>query len=471
MSTLETAITTLASTPDSDTNKASVINAATSLSDQLRSISSSIQSQRTDADSEIGDDVNTINQSLTTISNLNSQIVSAKASGQSTADLEDQRTTALRSIASDMDVNYYTTSNGAMNISTKGGTALLDAAVHELSYTPASSVGQSTTFDGITVDGNDITSQITSGSISSLVTMRDTTLPNAQSALNTFASTLMSKVNAVTADGSAVPAPSTLTGTTSVSSSDAFSATGSMRVSLVDSSGVLQSSSDIDLSSFSTVGDVLNALNSVSGVSASIDADGQLLISSTTSGDGVAIGALTSSVGSDSQSFSSYFGLNSVFTGSDASDIAINSDLTSDPSKLATGTLSSTSDADGDTVLTAGDATVADALQSVMSNSYAFDASGGLGAQTVTLTNYSSAIVANIASTATAATSNQTAQTAAQGSLESTYTSDTGVNIDEETSNLSDYERLYNSAAQVMSTVNTLFSTMLDVAKTASQMT
>ncbi|MFX8770503.1 hypothetical protein ABTM91_19995, partial [Acinetobacter baumannii] len=93
------------------------------------------QTQRGDADKEIGDDVTSVNASLKTIADLNTQIVSLKAQGQPTADLEDQRTTALRSIASSMNVNSYTTSSGALYVTTKGGKALVDATAHTLSYT------------------------------------------------------------------------------------------------------------------------------------------------------------------------------------------------------------------------------------------------------------------------------------------------------------------------------------------------
>jgi flagellar hook-associated protein 1 FlgK len=472
ISSLNTAVSNLASSPDSDTNKAGVIDAAKSAADQIRSISTSIQSQRTDADSEISDDVKSINSSLTTIDGLNKSIVQAKAQGQSTADLEDQRNTALRSIASNMDVNYSTTSSGAMYISTNSGTALLDSSVHSISYTPASTVSPSTTFGGITVDGNDITHQITSGSISSLVTMRDKTLVNAQSAVDTLASSLTTNLNAVTADGSAVPAPTTLTGTTSISASDAFSGTGSVSIALVNSSGTLASSSNLDLSSYSTVGDLVNGLNSISGISASIDTQGHLEISSTTSGEGVAVGKLDSSIGSTNQTFSSYFGLNSLFTGTGASDISVSSALTSDPSKLATGTLATGSNlTDGNTVLTSGDATVANGLQSAMSASYSYAASGGLGAQTSTISNYASTLVANIASTASDASTKQTAEAATQSSLQSSVTSASGVNIDEETAKLTDYQKDYNASAQVLSTVDTLYQTILDVAKQAATQT
>ena len=472
MSSLESAVTTLAASPDSDTDKAQVITALSNIAGQVRSLGHSIQSERGNADQEIGTNVDAVNQSLSTIDDLNKSIVQTRALGQSSADLEDKRTTALRDVAAKMDVSYYTTSAGSMVVTSKGGSVLVDSTVHKLSYTPASAVSATTTFDSIKVDGKDISSEITSGSIKALTDMRDTTLVNAATSLDTFTSTLKDKINAATADGSAVPAPTSLTGTVSTTSSDSLSASGTLRVALVDSSGKLVSSSDLDLSSYSCVGDVGDALNSVSGVSASINSDGHLAITSTTSGDGVAIGTVdgaTTSVGSGSQSFSTYFGLNSVLTGTSAIDLAVPDSLTTNSGLFPSGTLSSSATAsDGDTVLTSGSTTVAQALQTALTTSYSFDASGGLGAQTSTLTNYAAAIVGHISTVATNAKSNETTVSAVQSSLNSTLTSQSGVNIDEETANLADYQKVYSASAQVMSTVNTMFQSMLTVVENAT---
>ena len=56
--------------------------------------------------------------------------------------------------------------------------------------------------------------------------------------LDALASSLIATLNSVTADGSAVPAPESLTGTTRLSSSDVLAATGSVRIALVDEDGV-----------------------------------------------------------------------------------------------------------------------------------------------------------------------------------------------------------------------------------------
>src|SRR5207237_7719160 len=86
-------------------------------------------------------------------------------------------------------------------------------------------------------------------------------------------------------------------GSASVSSSTALAASGTVRIAVADQSGNLVSYKDLDLSSYATVGDLVTALNGISGVSASLDSSGYLSISATSSSNGIAINDMTSSVG------------------------------------------------------------------------------------------------------------------------------------------------------------------------------
>lgn len=412
IATLETAINSLSETPSSASLQSGAVSDLEDVASQLRETSSGIQKLRSDADQKIESAVNDVNDQLEAIASLNTQIKQAAASGQATGDLEDQRNTALQSIASEMNVNYFITSSGEMQIYTSSGQTLLDSSVHRLSYTAASSVTASTTYSatppsglsGITVNGTDVTSQITSGSIGALVTLRDTTLPAAQSQLDQLATKLADSLNAVSNLGTSLPPPSSLTGTTAVTSSTAFSATGTVRIAVADQSGTLVSYQDLDLSSYTTVGDLVTAINGISGVSASIDSSGHLTIAATSSSNGVSIGNMTASVGSSGDGFSDYFGLNDIVTATGASDIKVRSDIVSDASKLPLASLSSsTSLTTGSTVLASGSATIANALYSALTGSTSFSAVGGLGATTASFADYAAAIVSKVASQATAA--------------------------------------------------------------------
>lgn len=291
-----------------------------------------------------------------------------------------------------MNISYFTASNGDLQIYTTSGRALVDSTAHTISYTASANVTASTTytagssssgFSAITVNGVDITSQISGGDIGALVTLRDKTLPDAQSQLDQLAQQLASAMNSVSNSASAVPAPTRLTGTTSVTSSTALSATGTVRIAATDQSGNLVSYGDLDLSSYSTVGDLVTAINGISGLSASVDSDGHLSITATGSGNGVAVNEMTSSVGSSGEGFSEYFGLNDLVTGTSASDIAVDSKILSGTNELQLATLDSSSSLTvGDSVLSSGSATVFNAFYDALTESRTFSSTGGLAATT-----------------------------------------------------------------------------------------
>lgn len=472
IASLESALSSLASTPSSASLQSNVVSSLDDVTSQLRETSSGIQKLRSNADQDISSSIDDVNTDLQNIADLNAEIKQTAAAGQSTADLEDQRNTALQDVASKMNVSYYTASNGDLQIYTTTGQALVDSSAHKISYTAAANVSSSTTytagssssgFSAIAVNGVDITSQITGGDIGALITLRDKTLPAAQSQLGQLATQLASAVNSVSNSASSVPAPTSLTGTTTVTSSTALSATGTVRLAVTDQSGGnLVSYSDLDLSSYSTVGDLVTAINGLSGMSASVDANGHLSITATGSGNGVAINEMTSSVGSSSEGFSDYFGLNDLVTGTGASDIAVNSSILSGTSELQLATLDSSSSLTvGSNVLTSGSATVVNAFYSALTDSRSFSSTGGLAATTGSFADYASTIVADVASKSSQASTNYTAKETAQSTYASSLSSQSGVNLDEESANLSTLQNQYSAASALISAINTMFSALM----------
>ena len=243
---LEAALLELAETPESESLQSVVVDTLDALAAQLRETSDGIQDLRADADDEIETKVQDVNAALRQIDELNDQISGAAALGQSTADLEDQRNQAIQGIAALMDVNYFVNSNGRMQVYTSSGQALLDGSVHALAYEGAGMVTAGTVysatppsgFDAISVDGKDITSHIKSGRIGALIDLRDDVLPAAQSELDELATELADALNAVHNQGTAIPPPASLTGSETVSATDAFSATGTVRFAVTDRDGV-----------------------------------------------------------------------------------------------------------------------------------------------------------------------------------------------------------------------------------------
>lgn len=218
---LQSALETFSTQVSSAASRYSLLTSAKELTAKLNSLSSNIQTLRGDADREISDAATQINSLLHSIDSLNTDIVKYTVLNRDgLANLQDQRDNALRELSGYIDINYYTRDTGAVVIHTTGGTALLDTQVYELSHISLAQVGPDNSYDsgniqGIFVDGKDITSSISGGSIGGLIEIRDNTLMSLQTQLDEVSYVLYNEMNAAHNQGSAYPnMPSKLTGTT-----------------------------------------------------------------------------------------------------------------------------------------------------------------------------------------------------------------------------------------------------------------
>lgn len=452
LASLESALDQLATTPESASLKSQAVADLDDGLTSLRTASDAVQALRGDADSAIADEVATANDTLRTIHGLNQVIMRAKADGDSTATLEDQRNAAVRSLAEQIDVSYFIDSDGTMKVYTGSGQILVGAEVHELSFTAAGNVNSGMAYpgalSGITVNGQDITGALRSGAIAALVDMRDDTLPQVQSDLDALAISLRDTLNAISNSGSASPPPNSLTGTASVSSADSLSASGTLRVAVTDTDGLVVATQDLDLSTYATVGDLVTALNGISGLSASIDSSGSLVLQATDSEDGIAVAGGT--IGSEN--FSGYFGLNDMVVGDGGEDMAVNAVLAAGPSRFPVAEMATTGTlAVGDVAVTGGSGALAEAMAEAMRSA---DFSGTAGI-----------IVADVGTQLTGATARATSTETSLSTLTDSFQSKYGVNVDEETALISRLENAYAASAQVLSAVKTMFDDLLQAVR------
>lgn len=448
LSSLESALDELATTPESDTLKAQVVTDLEDAAASLRDTSDQVQTLRAKADSAIADAVDTVNDALHQIDSLNDAITLARASGQPTSDLEDQRNAALQVVAEQIGITSFVDSSGAMQVYAQSGQVLVGGSVHELAFTATGTVNGTSTYpgglSGIIVDGKDITSGLSTGAIAGLVTLRDTTLTAVQDELDALAVTLRDTVNAIANSGSAAPPPNTLTGSESVSAGDALAASGTLRVAVTDADGAVVSTADFTLSSYATVNDLLTALNTVSGLSASLDASGHLVLAADSSSNGVAVAG--GSVGGEN--FSGYFGLNDVLVGDDAAVLKVKSDLAGDSTRFPVGSMSTTGTlAAGDSAVSAGSGTLATELADALRAAGISDAAADL--------------VSGVSTMLSSAKSRASSAETTLGTLVDTFSSQYGVNTDEETARISELQNAYAASAQVLSAVKAMFEDLL----------
>lgn len=459
----------LATNPETSANKAEVIQTSISLSSSMRDLSANIQDLRLDAEQKIGTSIDNINAILDRIDALNDQITGSAGNDASLAEYEDQRAQELQNLAAEIDIQYFYTSDNRLQIYTGSGNALLLSDPHHINYTTTNVVNGSITypanFSAIDIDGVDITTSISGGKLAGLIELRDTIYVNEQAKLDEFASVLQEQVNTLLNTGASVPPRNLMEGSRAgLTTADAFSATGFIRVAVTDSTGIVQDYADIDLSTMGTINDVLTALNGVAGVTASLNADGELSISVAPSTNGVVINPLNSSVtSSTNESFSQFFGLNDLFVGTSAEDIDVSDYLKTNPEYLSISVLDSSATlAIGDRGVNRGDGSVADDLADLLDSNVSFAAAGDFTAQSNTLQRYAQAFISAAASKAQLTQlETDTSQQIFKASSD-LLTSTSGVNVDEETAKLLLYQNQYEAGAQVVSTIQEMLQTLID---------
>jgi flagellar hook-associated protein 1 FlgK len=192
------AFSTLQNDPSSQTQQHAVVAAAQNLTQQINTLSSAYQAQRQAAQDGIVSNVATLNTTLATIGTLSDQIIQQKANGVSTADLENQRDAAENGLSSLLPATFVAQPNGDVQIFTTSGLSLPTRFTQKPFAIPAANVGASASYPGngvpgVTLNGVDVTGQLSGGSIGAQVTLRDRTLPTDQAELDEFSQTLSTR--------------------------------------------------------------------------------------------------------------------------------------------------------------------------------------------------------------------------------------------------------------------------------------
>ena len=200
LGSLQDAFSTLASGPDNQTQQQAVVNAADTLATGINALSSAYTTQRQAAQDGIVDDVQTLNSQLGTVSDLTRQIITLKASGQSTADLENERDSSLATISNIVSLKVLPQDNGNVVLSLGSGLTVALGTANPFS-TSAATVGPGAAYpgngiSGIMLGGSDVTAQLTGGSLGAKITLRDTTFPTDQAELDEFSQGLASRFDA-----------------------------------------------------------------------------------------------------------------------------------------------------------------------------------------------------------------------------------------------------------------------------------
>ncbi len=256
---------------------------------------------------------------------------------------------------------------------------------------------------------------------------------------------------------------------TGLSASDAggFSG-GTINLQLTGPSGQPGPKASVTLNSGMSIGNIVSALNTAFGTSANftLSANGSLSMTPGASYSGYSLGVSSDSTqrGTTGMSLSELFGLGSQQTINQAVNFSVNPAIADGQQPLAFAEPQITaSTVAGDTVVAPGDASGLLALQNISNTQQSFQAAGGLNAQTSSLGNYADAFYQSIATTTQTVQTNNTAAGDQLTEAQTRQSQVSGVNLDNELSNMVLYQQAYSAGARVLTTANQLFSTLLQI--------
>jgi flagellar hook-associated protein 1 FlgK len=257
---------------------------------------------------------------------------------------------------------------------------------------------------------------------------------------------------------------------TGLSSSDAsgFAAGGQISFQLKGPNGQIARTAAVTLTAGMAVGNVVTALNTAMGGSMtfSLGSDGSLTAtpSSNYSNYTLNVTADTTQRGTTGMSLSQLFGIGSSQLTQLASTFAVSSAITTTPARLPFAQAQITAaTAVGDTIVGPGDNSGVVALQNVGSASQSFAKAGGMAAEVASLADYAAAFYQDIATRGSTATANQTTQADRLQEAQTRQSATSGVNLDEELSNMMTYQQAYSAGARMLQVVQQLFDTLLQV--------
>jgi flagellar hook-associated protein 1 len=263
-------------------------------------------------------------------------------------------------------------------------------------------------------------------------------------------------------------APSILATGLSGSDDSGLAAGGQIALSLKGPDGDIVKQVSVTTTAGMTISDVVNALNMAMGGAATFTLNGNGAISTATSalypGYQLNVTDDTTPRGNTGLSFTQMFGIGANNLANQASDFSVTQAVTNAPQSIGLATPDITSGTvAGDSVVLAGDNSGAIALQNVINSNLNFSAAGGISAQAASLSDYAAAFYQQVSTESNDVTQNQTTQDDRLQEAQTRQSSESGVNLDEELTNLTTYQQAYSASARILSVVDQLYSTLLQI--------
>ncbi len=342
LSSLANAFQDVANQPGSESMQALVIQRGQELSTQLREISGRLSEGTARMRTEISASVDQINRIGQSLADLNRRIVEIEGGTNSSAvGLRDERLKLLDELASYVDVSVTEQTNGSATVFVGGDYIVSDGIARQIKSTVvAKNDGQSIELRFVDTDSALV---LKGGKLKGLYeSINNSSVEGYQGKMDKLAKDIIFVVNRIHSQGQGTRGFQSVLSDQilgqadlplELANSDFQIDNGSFQIQVTDSRTGETKSYDFPVrqlgqESDTTARELANAINNVSGLSASITNDGRFEIKSDSP-------AISFSFANDTSGTLAALGINTFFSGNSANTIGVKQDIIADPTLLA----------------------------------------------------------------------------------------------------------------------------------------
>ena len=440
----------LSNQPESESARIQVRERSDVLARRFRGMHSQLDGLRNEINGRLVATINKVNELGQKVAELNRQIISYESGQRNANDMRDARNQAIEELSELVDVNSFENPNGRVTVIIGRDWTLVEGNNrYQLEGKMNGGELGMLRIDGVSINDNrrDLTRIFREGEMSEMLRMRDDTIVGYQHNLDEIAFNLAGQVNKIHATGTGINSATDMMkstfglNSTALSQPLPFLKDGIFQLHLVDPHNEILETYEIEIQAgIDTLPDIVQRLNQTISdpglLQASIEADGSMLLQSASDYKFI--------FGEDQSSITQVLGLNSFFdTLKGAEDIQLSEHIRENTNNISTGK-----------DLIPGDNRVALEITKLQTRPTMRD-------ETMTFDEYYNGVLTGMGLKIQRNKTEQAQQESMVRQFKEIRSSISSVNMDEELTDMMQYQKAYEASARFINTVDRMMETVI----------
>ena len=440
----------LSNQPESESARIQVRERSDVLARRFRGMHSQLDGLRNEINGRLVATINKVNELGQKVAELNRQIISYESGQRNANDMRDARNQAIEELSELVDVNSFENPNGRVTVIIGRDWTLVEGNNrYQLEGKMKGGELGMLRIDGVSINDNrrDLTRIFREGEMSEMLRMRDDTIVGYQHNLDEIAFNLAGQVNKIHATGTGINSATDMMkstfglNSTALSQPLPFLKDGIFQLHLVDPHNEILETYEIEIQAgIDTLPDIVQRLNQTISdpglLQASIEADGSMLLQSASDYKFI--------FGEDQSSITQVLGLNSFFdTLKGAEDIQLSEHIRENTNNISTGK-----------DLIPGDNRVALEIAKLQTRPTMRD-------ETMTFDEYYNGVLTGMGLKIQRNKTEQAQQESMVRQFKEIRSSISSVNMDEELTDMMQYQKAYEASARFIYTVDWMMETVI----------